>query len=65
MAHGGKRERAGRKSLRGTPKIVTTINITPELKAYLSQCKQSQSEVVEDAVRQTKSFIDWMAGQGQ
>jgi hypothetical protein len=63
-SHGGKRQGAGRKASRGEAKIVTTINVTPELKLYLSQCEQSQSEVVEDAIRRTKAFRDWKAKSG-
>jgi hypothetical protein len=63
-SHGGKREGAGRKASRGEAKVVTTINVTPELKAYLSQCEQSQSEVVEDAIRRTKAFREWKAKSG-
>jgi hypothetical protein len=63
-SHGGKREGAGRKASRGEAKIVTTINVTPELKQYLSQCEQSQSEVIEDAMRRTKAFREWKAKSG-
>ena len=64
MTHGGKRKGAGRKASRGEAKIVTTINVTPGLKAYLSQCEQSQSEVIEAAIRLTQAFRDWKAKSG-
>lgn len=64
MTHGGKREGAGLAASRGEAKVVTTINVMPELKAYLSQCEQLQSEVVEDAIRRTKAFREWKAKSG-
>jgi hypothetical protein len=59
MTHGGKRDGAGRKASRGESKVVTTINVTPVLKAYLNQCQQSQSEVAEEAIRKTEGFCIW------
>jgi hypothetical protein len=59
MTHGGKRKGSGRKPIRGEAKVVTTISVTPELKLYFGQCGQSQSEVVEDAVRNSSEFKAW------
>jgi hypothetical protein len=59
MTHGGKRQGAGRKASRGARKVATTIGITPELKAYLGQCEQSQSEIIEEAIRKTEGFCIW------
>jgi len=62
MERGGKRENSGRTTLRGAVKVVTTINVTPELKDYFEQCESSQSEVIESAIRRTKDFKDWKRG---
>jgi hypothetical protein len=59
--HGGKRKGAGRKPARGETKVTTSIEVTPTLKDYLAQCDQSQSEVIESAIRRTKAFRDWLA----
>ena len=59
--HGGKRDGAGRKASRGEAKVTTSIGVTPEVKRYLDQCEQSQSDVIEDAIRRTKAFRDWKA----
>ena len=45
--HGGKRKGAGRKPARGVAKVTTSLAITPEVKEYLDQCDQSQSEIVQ------------------
>jgi hypothetical protein len=58
-SHGGKREGAGRKASRGVAKIVTTINVTPEVKEYLDQHQKSQSEVCEESIRRSKEFREW------
>jgi hypothetical protein len=57
--HGGKREGAGRKPVRGEPKITTSIALTPVVKQYLDQCEQSQSEIIESTIRRTKGFREW------
>jgi predicted transcriptional regulator len=57
--HGGKRKGAGRKASRGEAKVTTSIGVTPEVKRYLDQCEESQSEVVEDAIRRSKAFREW------
>jgi len=61
MSHGGKREGAGRKVSRGEVKVTTSVGVTPEVKRYIDQCEQSQSVVVEDAIRRTKAFREWKA----
>jgi hypothetical protein len=58
---GGKRAGAGRKPARGEAKVTTSIKVTPTLKEYLSQCEQSQSEVIESVIRNTKAFRKWSA----
>jgi len=62
--HGGKREGAGRKASRGEAKVTTSIGVTPEVKRYLDQCEESQSDVIEDAIRRTKAFREWKAKSG-
>lgn len=61
MNHGGKRKGAGRKPARGVAKVTTSMALTPEVKEYLDQCDQSQSEAVEAAIRRTKAFREWLA----
>jgi hypothetical protein len=56
---GGKRFGAGKKPMRGEPKITTGISISPTVKAFLDQCKESQSEVVEKMIRKSKAFQEW------
>lgn len=60
--HGGKRAGAGRPPISGEAKVGTTINVTPEVKAYLGTC-ENQSETVEKAVRQSRQFKQWKAKQ--
>ena len=62
--HGGKREGAGRKASRGEAKVTTSIGVTPEVKRYLDQCKESQSDVIEETLRRSKAFREWKAGSG-
>jgi hypothetical protein len=62
--HGGKRKGAGRKASRGEAKLTTSIGVTPEVKRYLDQCEESQSDVIEDAIRRTKAFREWKAKSG-
>lgn len=57
---GGKRKGAGRKPTRGVRKDTLALRVTPECKAYLAQCEESASNVVEDAIRRTKAFRDWV-----
>lgn len=59
--HGGQRKGAGRKPARGVAKVTTSMALTPDVKEYLDQCEQSQSEAVESAIRRTKAFRDWLA----
>jgi|GEM_PF-5141499 len=56
---GGKREGAGRKAARGERKEVTSIRLTPTLRAFLDAQAASMSDVIEDAIRRTKAFRDW------
>jgi hypothetical protein len=57
--HGGKRKGAGRKASRGVTKVTTSIGVTPEVKRYFDHCEKSQSDIVEDAIRDSKGFIKW------
>lgn len=57
---GGKRPGAGPPLHGDEPKVTTSICISREVKRYLSQCDQSQGIVVEEAVRETREFKEWM-----
>lgn len=58
---GGKRAGAGRKPAHGEAKVTTSLQLTPTVREYLSQCEESQSEAVELAIRRTKAFREWLA----
>lgn len=58
---GGKREGAGRKPGRGERKESLSIGVTPTLRAFLDAQAGSMSDVIEDAIRRTKLFREWMA----
>lgn len=58
-SHGGKREGAGRKPVWGERRITTTINVTPELKAYFDQHSETQGDLIESTIRKTKDFKSW------
>ena len=62
---GGKREGAGRKPGRGERKESLSIGVTPTLREYLAEQVTadppvSMSEMVEDAIRKTKKFREWL-----
>lgn len=59
MTSGGKRKGAGRPAPRGERKEVTSIRITPTLRAFLEEQPESMSDVIEDAMRRTKAFREW------
>lgn len=59
MNHGGKREGSGRK-IQGTEKKLTTgITITPTVKRWLDDQKDSNGSIVENLIRKSKPFKDW------
>ena len=58
---GGKREGAGRKAARGERKESLSIGVTPTLRAFLDAQAGSMSDVIEDAIRRTKLFREWLA----
>ena len=58
---GGKREGAGRKASRGERKQVASVRLTPTLRAFLDDQEASMSDVIEDAIRRTKLFREWLA----
>ena len=57
MNHGGKREGAGRKPSPSGRSIQRSIRISRELDEYLAQVG---SGVLEDTVRKTKAFREWL-----
>lgn len=59
--HGGARKGAGRP--KGEPKQSTGIKLSPEVLRYLRENGISVGEFVEDAVRRTKAFKDWLKQQ--
>lgn len=64
MGGGGKREGAGRKAGRGERKESLTVRVTPTLREYLNEQDASAADVIEDAIRKTKRFKDWLASRG-
>lgn len=58
--NGGKREGAGRKPDRGVRKQPITLSVTPELREYITRVEGEASNLVEDTVRKTKGFRDWL-----
>lgn len=58
---GGKREGAGRKPGRGVRKENLVIRVTPDLREFLDAQPESCANVIEDAIRRTKSFREWLA----
>ena len=58
---GGKREGAGRKAARGERKEVASVRLTPTLRAFLDAQAGSMSDVIEDCVRRSKAFREWLA----
>ena len=59
--NGGKREGAGRKPARGERKEVASVRLTPTLRAFLDDQEGSMSDVIEDCVRRSKPFREWLA----
>jgi hypothetical protein len=60
---GGTRDGAGRPQLHAEKKINTSIKITPTLQRYLNELGPSQSEAIEQSIRKTKAFRDWLKSQ--
>lgn len=58
---GGKREGAGRKAARGERKESLSIGVTPTLRAFLEAQAGSMSDVIEDCLRRSKAFREWLA----
>lgn len=61
MAAGGKREGAGRPAPRGERKKTGSMRLTPTLWEYLAAQESSAADVIEDAIRRTKAFREWLA----
>lgn len=59
MTSGGRRKGAGRKATRGEAKESLTVRITPTLRAFIDAQEHSAADVIEDAIRRTKSFREW------
>lgn len=57
---GGKREGAGRKPARGERKEVTSVRLTPTLRAFLDAQARSMADEIECVIRRTKAFRDWL-----
>lgn len=60
MTSGGKRKGAGRKVERGEVKESLTVRVTPTLRKFIAATDESAADVIEDAVRKTKRFREWM-----
>ena len=61
LAHGGKREGAGRKLAYDAPKVIKSINVSPEFAEFLKT--QNASKFLEDLARRSKVFKQWKAEQ--
>lgn len=61
MTLGGKREGAGRKPDRGERKQSLTVRLTPELLAFFADQESSAADAIEDCVRRSKAFREWLA----
>ena len=66
MSHGGKREAGPGKSLgappkRGTAKVPFSGRATPDVVEFLRQTG-NLSETVEETVRRSKAFREWIKG---
>lgn len=63
MGRGGKRKGAGRKPApAGTQKQPMAIKVAPDVREYLRQCDNA-TEIIENALRRSKSFRGWKAMQ--
>jgi hypothetical protein len=62
--YGGKRTGAGRKSIHGERKEVASVRMTPTLREFLDDQGESMSELIEDAIRKTKKFREWLKARG-
>lgn len=60
LKRGGKREGSGPKPRRGETKRPLTIKITPTLRAYLDSRDASCADFIEDSIRRTAAFKDWI-----
>ena len=66
---GGTREGSGRKAVRGERKESLSVGVTPTLREYLAEQVTaeppvSMSETLEDAIRKTKKFREWLKARG-
>ena len=64
MGSGGKRKGAGRKAERGEAKESLTVRITPTLREFIAAQEASAADLIEDAIRRTKNFREWMKARG-
>lgn len=60
MSHGGKREGAGRKARPDSRSVPKSIKVSQQVADYLSE---RGTGVIEDVIRRTKDFREWMKGQ--
>ena len=65
LAHGGKREGAGRKLAYDAPKVIKSINVSPEFAAFMESLKPNASRFLEEMGRRSKAFKQWKAEQGK
>lgn len=60
---GGSRPGAGRKPSRGERKETTSMRLSPTVRRYLAEQDETVANVVEDALRRTAAFREWMKTQ--
>jgi hypothetical protein len=58
MNHGGKREGAGRKASPESRNVPKSLKVSRQFADYLSEVGTG---IVEDTLRKTKAFRDWVA----
>ena len=58
---GGKREGAGRKASRGEAKPGRNVRLSPIVWLFLAESSDSANNQIEDAIRRTKAFREWLA----
>jgi hypothetical protein len=62
MNHGGKREGAGRKASPESRSVPKSLKVSRQFADYLAEVGTG---IVEDALRKTKAFRDWVKKQAK
>ena len=62
---GGQREGAGRPADRGVRKQTTSMRLTPTVLRYLAECDDTAANVVEDTIRRSAAFREWLQRNGE